>query len=148
MFDLVPGGEDKLFYSQDMGVDIRCIGHVRFDFGSGNEFWHTWWPHIADEAHNKEAFKQELDALFAFLRSNILQSYDAAVRRIAEMRLPVIDGDPMYRGFHVLTPAYAYYVRLCMDKGNYSYCYCYVRNDDAGQSPDGFAGGQGDDSDG
>lgn len=31
---------------------------MRGDFGNGNEFWTTWWPH--NEALNKQEFKNEL----------------------------------------------------------------------------------------
>lgn len=141
MFDLIPGGEVKLFYGGNGNLESRCIGHVRFDFGNGCTFWHTWWPHDADKDHNKAPFKQELNTLVNFLRSDILQSHDTAIRRATEMRLPMLDGDLRYYGFHVLTPAYAYYTRLCAYKGNYNYIYCYVHND-AENSPDGYGGGR------
>ena len=40
--EIKPGepGQESLYYS-DCNPDVRgaCIGHLRMDFGDGNEFW-------------------------------------------------------------------------------------------------------------
>ena len=50
-----------LFFSQDEAADNQngCIGHLRGDFGSGRQFYTTWWPHQGDRL-NGAAFKEDL----------------------------------------------------------------------------------------
>ena len=50
-----------LFFSQDEAADNQngCIGHLRGDFGSGRQFYTTWWPHQGDRL-NGAALKEEL----------------------------------------------------------------------------------------
>ena len=63
-FELRPATPDEanLFFStldKDEDKRLGVVGHVRADFGSGKEFWHTWWPHNEDTL-NTPAFKAEL----------------------------------------------------------------------------------------
>lgn len=129
MFELIHGGNTKMFYSTDGIEEERCIGHMRFDFGSGEEFWHTWWPHAADEEHNTDLFKKELYSFIESLRAGLLRSASDAHKHINMLRLPTIEGDDSSYGCHVLTPQYAFFLRLNPQKGNYSYLYCYIRNE-------------------
>ena len=121
-----------MFYGTDGPEEARRIGYMRFDFGDGNEFWHTWWPRSADSEHNTQAFKAEFVKLVDFLRSDILRSAGHASRQIAAMRLPAIDANARYHGCHILTGQHAYYIRLYPHSGDYSYLYCYRRDDDTG----------------
>lgn len=62
---------EELFYSQGEEQDRKngCVGHLRGDFGSGTEFWTTWWPHQNDRL-NKEPFKSDLDRVVNWLRQD------------------------------------------------------------------------------
>lgn len=42
VFTLEPSLDEAMFYS-DSPAEPRCIGHLRMDFGSGQEFWTSWW---------------------------------------------------------------------------------------------------------
>ena len=36
--------QKSMFYSDcEPALRNACVGHLRMDFGSGNEFWSTWW---------------------------------------------------------------------------------------------------------
>ena len=61
--------QKSLFYS-DCEPTLRnaCIGHVRMDFGSGNEFWTSWWGNREDM--NDSAFKAELNDVVNTLRKD------------------------------------------------------------------------------
>lgn len=127
MFTIIPGGETDRFYSTDDPLAETRIGHVRFDFGCGNEFWTTWWPGCANDEHNTEAFRAELSSVVDFLRKDILQSAQMASKMVGKLKLPSIDDDHRYYGCHILTSLHAYYLRLYPGTGDYSYLYCYRR---------------------
>lgn len=129
MFELIPGGAEEMFYSTDGPEEKHRVGYMRMDFGDGGEFWSTWWPRSADSKHNTADFKAEMTGLVNFLRSGILKSAQIALRQVSALRLPCIDTDRRYYGFHILTGQHAYYVRLFPFRGDYSYVYCYRRND-------------------
>lgn len=39
----------SMFYSDcDPALRNACVGHLRMDFGSDNEFWNTWWGNRDD----------------------------------------------------------------------------------------------------
>ena len=46
---------------------MGCVGHLRGDFGSGKQFFTTWWPHQNDEL-NTPAFKADIDRAVNWLR--------------------------------------------------------------------------------
>ena len=61
--------ERQLFFAiENETRDYGCIGHLRGDFGSGKEFWTTWFPHTCHEL-NDEHFKTIFDAVINELRS-------------------------------------------------------------------------------
>lgn len=122
-YEIIPGGEYEWFYSTDGEYAKMKIGHVRCDFGSGNEFYHTWWPGSLEDEYNTPDFRAELNALFTDLREGILKSAQMAAKEAAMMKLPHIENDDRYCHFHVLTPEHEYYIRLFPGKGDYCYCY-------------------------
>lgn len=69
--EIKPGepGQESLYYS-DCNPDVRgaCIGHLRMDFGDGNEFWSTWWENNSDL--KTEQFRSKLDGVINGLRSS------------------------------------------------------------------------------
>ena len=61
--------ERQLFFAiENETRDYGCIGHLRGDFGSGKEFWTTWFSHTCHEL-NDEHFKTIFDAVINELRS-------------------------------------------------------------------------------
>ena len=40
--------------SEEQDKTTGCIGHLRGDFGSGKQFYTTWWPHQADRLNTPE----------------------------------------------------------------------------------------------
>lgn len=126
-FEIIPGGEQHKFYTNPgNSIESQCIGHLRFDSGSkGTEFWHSWFPHEADEIENDSEFKAEFNDLVEFLRKSALKGSKGAYKAIGEFGLPALD-DSHYYGFHIVTERYLFHVRLFPGGGNYSYIYCYV----------------------
>ena len=79
-YDLRPASleEAGLFYAADSETDLAngCIGHVRMDFGRGEEFWHTWWPRGMEEWNSPE-FKQELSEVVDEMRQGVLKNLNS-----------------------------------------------------------------------
>ena len=131
-FEVLPGtqGMSKLYYSGNDAED-RCIGHLRGDFGkSGDEFWHSWFPHAAD-THNDAPFKAELKALVDSLRKNLLKSRVSMQKYLLEHdSLMLESGSCTARGSKVTTEQYEYYIRCQPHPGDYNfYIYAYVREE-------------------
>ena len=118
--------EEFLFFSGNT-EDQACIGHLRGDFGSGTEFWTTWWDHNV-ELKGQE-FKDELDAVVNALRKDgplkNLSSMERYCRSHAQARMSPQSGTDYY-GFRVDTEKHCYYLRFLPQRGNYNfYIYCY-----------------------
>ena len=48
--------------SEEQDKSAGCVGHLRGDFGSGKQFYTTWWPHQQD-ALNTPEFKADIDRM-------------------------------------------------------------------------------------
>ena len=125
---LRPASPDEagLFYTQEeQDKALATVGHLRFDHGSGNEFWTTWWEHNGNEL-NTHDFKVEL------------QEFVDEMRRIGPLR----NGDVMFDycysngdkldggthssfGFIAESENYRYCLRCTPRQGDYSYIYIY-----------------------
>ncbi len=115
--------EKKLAFSDE--TETCCIGHLRCDFGSGNEFWTTWWPHA--EKLNDREFKADLDEVINVMREWTLKNRREC-KRYCEENLKRTFGDRGY-GMRVNSRKYAYVFRLNPMPGDYDiYCYCYLRD--------------------
>lgn len=125
-FVLCPCSESSYFYSHcEESIERRCIGHLRLDFGSGNEFWTSWWPHAAHDQNTMD-FKAEFDTLVKQLRKGLFKNRAAMYKYIADHPATVLeDNPPRYYGYSVHTAYYAFYIRCTPERGNYSYIYCY-----------------------
>ena len=58
------------------------MGHLRGDFGSGKQFYTTWWPHQQD-ALNTPEFKADIDRTVNWLREqpgSPLRDFDSMKR--------------------------------------------------------------------
>ena len=53
--------------SEEQDESAGCVGHLRGDFGSGKQFYTTWWPHQHD-ALNTPEFKADIDRTVNWLR--------------------------------------------------------------------------------
>ena len=53
--------------SEEQDKSAGCVGHLRGDFGSGKQFYTTWWPHQQD-ALNTPEFKADIDRTINWLR--------------------------------------------------------------------------------
>ena len=109
-----------------------CIGHLRGDFGSGKQFFTTWWPH-QDDRLNTPAFKTDIDRTVNWLREqpdSPLHDFDTMKRCCGRYeRFCTIKGAMQPScGFMVKTKQYVYMLRCTPVKGDYQfYIYCYQR---------------------
>ena len=114
------------FYTSEREQERGCIGHLRFDFGHGEEFYTTFWPHPENEV-NSPGFSEELDDVINYLRKkgNPLSNLREAGRLCwTNEGSRLSDNDPYY-GFMVETEDFLYMVRLSSSRGWYSYVYCF-----------------------
>ena len=130
VFEILPIDADKTdwLYSDDSKDKARgVVGHVRGDFGSGKEFWTTWWPHNGDKL-NTQPFKTELDAVVNWLRQDFgplssLRSMEGFCK-LREDNAKVAASLPAY-GFQIETPNHQYFLRCNPTRGDYNfYLYC------------------------
>ncbi len=109
-----------------------CIGHLRGDFGSGKQFYTTWWPHQNDALNTLE-FKADIDRTVNLLR----EQPDSPFRDLDTMKrccdryersCTIKQAALPSRGFMVKTKQYVYMLRCTPVKGDYQfYIYCYQR---------------------
>ena len=112
--------ERELFFSGGK-AESACIGHLRIDFGSGDEFWHSWWG--KHEEMNDAEFSDILDHLFRTMRKNIFKDRESMKEYLKKLPTEQIDD---WQGFKAECGGYDFYLRCNTAKGNYDcYCYCY-----------------------
>lgn len=122
-FPLRPASPEEagLFYAltAEQDAELGTIGHVRIDFGSGNEFWHTWWPR-GDEALNSPKFKAELGALVNELRENgLLKDLKAMANYCGGHGGEIAGGWRQNYGYVAETERYRYCLRCNPTPGDY-----------------------------
>jgi hypothetical protein len=122
-FTLRPASPDEagLFYALPAEQDAKlgAIGHVRMDFGSGKEFWHTWWPR-GDEELNSPEFKAELAELVNELReSGPLRDVSAMYNYCAENDGKIEGGWRQNYGYVIETERWRYCLRCNPGPGDY-----------------------------
>ncbi len=125
-------GERMYSYTQSQQLisQCGCIGHLRADFGSGEQFFSSWDDHRGDL--KSEDFKRELDEVINALRKD--DKYGGILKNRGSLfsvcwKAPESSfGNGREYGFRADTPHYAYLLRLNPNKGEYNlYCYCYLR---------------------
>lgn len=128
---VAPEKAAAFFFSQgsERDAEIGCIGHMRFYYTPAGAFvWSLWEPHQKEP--EPAVFIDEFDAVVDFLREGPLEDLSAVQRFCQEhpnARLPErYRGDSF--GFCMGTQSYNYYFRLFPHAGDYSYCYCYDRD--------------------
>ncbi|MCM1167779.1 MAG: hypothetical protein NC299_17350 [Lachnospiraceae bacterium] len=155
--------QKSMFYSNcEPALRNACVGHVRMDFGSGNEFYTTWWGNRVDL--NTEPFRAELDDVVnAFRKDGLLKNRSEMYRICCENKSLPLDGS---YGFSVETDDHLFLLRCRLlplvggilaadfvaaattsccrpERGNYDcYMYCYnkrelqlAQSQDESQSP-------------
>ena len=118
--------------SEEQDKTTGCIGHLRGDFGSGKQFYTTWWPHQADRLNTPE-FKADIDRTVNWLREqpdsplhdlNAMQFCYKRYRNSCEIKNAVLPSC----AFLVESKQYVYMLRCTPTKGDYNfYMYCYQR---------------------
>lgn len=119
-------GEYELAFSGERGEE-SCIGHMRADFGSGAEFWHTWWPHV--EGLKTETFVSEFQKVVDELRDGPLKDLYAMKHycwKHPDAIMPENFSGKSW-GFLCKTEDQVYALRLC-EYGYHVYLYAYNRD--------------------
>ncbi len=115
--------QKSMFYSDcEPALRNACVGHLRMDFGSGNEFYSTWWGNRDDL--NDSTFRAELDDVVNELRKGGLLKNRSRMQRYCATHQN-LNLDESY-GFSVETDDHLFLLRCRPERGNYDcYCYCY-----------------------
>lgn len=135
--ELRPATEAERVFSytlkQDGGADAECIGHLRADFGSGGESFHSTWFDTHTE-HKTSAFKEEFDAVVNILRfdvafDGILMSRESARKYGYAHPESIMEGNYTTEfAFRADTKDRAYILRINPNKGDYNvYMYAYEK---------------------
>lgn len=123
--------ERKYTYAQSRQLigQSGSIGHLRADFGDGEQFHSTWWPYQEDR--NTQQFKDEFGQIINTLRfdqDGILSSRRKMAAYCDKHPESRYGPDSSDYGVRVDTEQYAYLLRLNPTPGVYNlYAYCYVR---------------------
>ena len=120
-------GQESMFYSNDDSSFCNaCVGYVRMDFGSGKEFWTTWWGNREDL--NDSVFKAELDAVVNQLRKDGLLKDRYSMQQVCVNNPNLALGES--HGFSVESENHLFLLRCLPMPGNYDcYCYCYNKHE-------------------
>ena len=142
--------QHSMFYSDcDPALRNACVGHLRMDFGSGSEFYSTWWDNRDDL--NDSTFKAELNDVVNELRKdgllknrsgmqkycsyhqslNLNESYGFSVETDDHLFLLRCRLLPLVGGILAADFAAAATTSCCRpERGNYDcYCYCYNKRE-------------------
>lgn len=131
-FDWKPVEQEKInwLYSDDKEDAKRgCIGHLRGDFGSGKEFWTSWFPH--NDELNQKPFRNELDDVVNAMRvkDGLLRDLTSMSHECYEQKGTVLDSSYRSFGFQLETKNFEYYLRCTPSRGDYNfYLYCWDKN--------------------
>lgn len=117
-------------YSQSSQIEAQtgCIGHLRGDFGAGQEFFTSWFEHRGE--YKTKEFKLELDEVVNSLRENngLLFSRGSMSRycwRHSEAEM--VGNYCTEYGFKLKTDHHTYMLRCNPNYGDYNfYLYAYV----------------------
>lgn len=117
--------EEMLFYSCDYeNIQAARIGHLRIDFGGGEEFHSTWWDTTPNM--NDSNFKKDLGAVVNSLRNNLLS--DRELMQTLLRTMDSLDLGDRGKGLKVQTDRNVFYLRCLPQAGEYDcYFYCYDR---------------------
>lgn len=119
-------------YSQSSQIEGQtgCIGHLRGDFGGGQEFYTSWFDHRSE--YKTDEFKVEFDEVVNTLREKGGTGLFASRAEMGEFcwEHPEAGFEGNYcteYGFKVQTLQHTYMLRCNLNKGDYNfYLYAYV----------------------
>ena len=118
--------QKTLFYSDcEPALRNACIGYVRMDFGSGSEFWTTWWGNREDM--NDGNFKAELNDVVNSLRKDGLLKNRSEMQRACGNNSSLALGEA--HGFSVETDKNIFLLRCQPGQGYDCYLYCYDKQE-------------------
>ena len=124
--------ERKYTYAQSTQIcgQTGSIGHLRGDFGTGEQFYTTWNEHSS--SLKTPEFISELDSVINELRSSacgLLKSRRSMVDFARKNPESSFKGTYTTEyGFRVDTEKYSYLLRCNPTQGDYNfYCFCYQR---------------------
>ena len=128
-FEMRPASPDEagIFYAllPEEDKELGAIGHVRIDFGSGTEFWHTWWPRGSEELNTPE-FKAELNQVMDQLRRGVLKDFASMGRWCRSHGGEISGRSEQNYGYVVETKRYRYCLRCNPVRGDYqAYLTCF-----------------------
>ena len=122
---------DRLYaYNQSSQLEGQtgCIGHLRGDFGGGQEFFSSWFDHRRE--YKTDEFKAELDEVVNTLREKdgLLCTRGSMTRFCYQNPEAEFEGNYCAEyGFKVQTPQHTYMLRCNPNYGDYNfYLYAYV----------------------
>lgn len=115
--------QHSMFYSNcEPALRNACVGHLRMDFGSDNEFFSTWWENRYDL--NTTQFRNDFDGVMSELRKVGLLKNRSSMQRYCATHKN-LDLNESY-GFSVETDDHLFLLRCRPERGNYDcYMYCY-----------------------
>ena len=119
--------QKSMFYSDcEPALRNACVGHLRMDFGSGNEFYSSWFG--SREDLNDSAFKAELQEVVNELRKDGLLKNRREMQRFCDAHQSLNLDESC--GFSVETDSHIFLLRCRPERGNYDcYCYCYDKRE-------------------
>lgn len=119
--------QKSMFYSDcEPALRNACVGHLRMDFGSGNEFYSSWFE--SREDLNDSAFKAELNEVVNELRKEGLLKNRREMQRFCDAHQSLNLDESC--GFSVETDSHLFLLRCRPERGNYDcYCYCYDKRE-------------------
>lgn len=119
--------QKSMFYSDcEPALRNACVGHLRMDFGSGNEFYSSWFGSRDDL--NDSAFKAELQEVVNELRKDGLLKNRREMQRFCDAHQSLNLDESC--GFSVETDSHLFLLRCRPERGNYDcYCYCYDKRE-------------------
>lgn len=119
--------QKSMFYSDcEPALRNACVGHLRMDFGSGNEFYSSWFGSRDDL--NDSVFKAELQEVVNKLRKDGLLKNRREMQRFCDAHQSLNLDESCV--FSVETDSHLFLLRCRPERGNYDcYCYCYDKRE-------------------
>ena len=119
--------QKSMFYSDcEPALQNACVGHLRMDFGSGNEFYSSWFE--SRENLNDSAFKADLQEVVKELWREGLLKNGREMQRFCDAHQSLNLDESC--GFSVETDSHLFLLRCRPERGNYDcYCYCYDKRE-------------------
>lgn len=122
--------EQMYSYSQSSQIEGQtgCIGHLRGDFGAGQEFFSSWFDHR--EEYKTDDFKTEFDEVVNTMREKegLFFSRDSMSKFCRKHPEAELKGNYCTEyGFKLKTDQHTYMLRCNLNYGDYNfYLYAYV----------------------